>query len=293
MRNLLSRLTIPNAEYRLRPRSPWLGIYSPSSDFVDAAGSTWRSAFATSSTSVNTLGSWSEIISATTEDIHGLEITRIDNAANNNNASELIEIGKGSAGAEQTLFTLSIGYAVRGDNSWEIPIFIPAGTRLAMRTQCAAFVSNVAALYIRGKLYKNGPVPTSYVQTYGIDTSNSCGVLLNNSGVANTYGTWDEIVASTDEALSGLVVCPSGGRDTSHQNGVHCLDIGIGTAGSEQVIINSIIFMGDTNERLYFGDCNRLYGIHIPRGSRISARWSPGQVATNIDVALIGIPRSG
>ncbi len=99
---------------------------------------------------------------------------------------------------------------------------------------------------------------------YGI-VSGTQGTLVNASASANTKGSWVQITAATTAdcnlfSFSTLV-------NASNRN--FSVDIGVGAAGSEKVIINDMLFSENSNN-----DNGLIYQfpIHIPSGTAISAR---------------------
>jgi hypothetical protein len=66
------------------------------------------------------------------------------------------------------------------------------------------------------------------------------------------------------------------------------VDIGIGAASAETVLIADIYVQGSTSESLVLRS-PVTYGVDIPAGSRLSARWARAS-ATNssLDCFLVG-----
>jgi hypothetical protein len=114
---------------------------------------------------------------------------------------------------------------------------------------------------------------------HGADTATSKGTPVTASATANTKGSWVELVASTSHESHGLSVSVSSTADVT---GIEewLIDIGIGGAGSEQVIINNIYFTATSNfdldkfEKFYFP-------IEVSSGTRISVRCQQGSINQN------------
>lgn len=107
-------------------------------------------------------------------------------------------------------------------------------------------------------------------------------------GTANGKGAYVQLIASTGFAYSAFSV-----QLTGEGGGGQCylVDIAIGAAGSEQVIVSNILL--DTTRAIGMNDINITLPIAIAAGSRISARCQePGGAGTrNVGVVLSG--RSG
>lgn len=117
-----------------------------------------------------------------------------------------------------------------------------------------------------------GKVSPDGVAAAGINTATPSGT--------NTKGAWTQIIASTSFEASALYVMASPG-----QNNVNTLvDIGIGAASSEQVILAD--FLVGSAIRMKKGI---VLPIAIPSGSRIAARsaTSNGGAGATVAVALM------
>ena len=98
--------------------------------------------------------------------------------------------------------------------------------------------------------------------TEGEDTANSRGTQVDSSGTANTKGSFTELVASTPFDADGVVIYVGASNADSF-----LLDIAVGAAASEQVVIPDI--HNDTKGSM---EMNFYAPIAVPAGSRISAR---------------------
>lgn len=101
----------------------------------------------------------------------------------------------------------------------------------------------------------------------GADTGNSRGTTITASGSTNTKGSYTQLIASTGFDSVGLIVFAVPG---SANNAGYLIDIAIGGAGSEQVIIPDYHIEHASNNAQR-GDI-AYYPLHIPAGTRIAAR---------------------
>jgi len=114
-----------------------------------------------------------------------------------------------------------------------------------------------------------------------------------NTGAANTKGAWAEIVASTTHDTDGVMLFWNTDTFVSGQDAEALLDIGIGAAASEQVVVS--------NMRVGRRDINpqqrpqMFIPMRIPAGSRIAMRGQ-SVLATRtfaFGVDLVGVSRWG
>lgn len=97
-------------------------------------------------------------------------------------------------------------------------------------------------------------------------------------------GSWTQIVASLDHDTYGLVVCAQNNA-TAGANRSAVMDIAIGGAGSEQIIIPDLIASNANSIANPGGGIWYYFPMFIPAGTRISAR-AQGSVTTNIRVFI-------
>lgn len=104
----------------------------------------------------------------------------------------------------------------------------------------------------------------------GVVLSESGGQWLGSPPTANVKHSWYELSASSPFDASGIIVHAShySGFNANNSAG-HLIDIGIGAAGSEIVLIPDLMFSAQP-----FGKDSPAYyfPISIPAGSRIAAR---------------------
>jgi hypothetical protein len=213
--------------------------------------------------SANTKGSYVEFFAALPFSVMGFTME----CRSNNAGYALFDIAIGAAGSEVVIvpnFSDSYGLSARTRRSIFIPVSIPKGTRVALRTQCS---SGGAALSFKMRAHAagfNGVGVVSQWFAWGADTSNSRpGPSVTAGGSANTKGSWVQLVAATEITTKWLAVAMSiaaSPRDFS-------TDIGIGAGGSEVVLIPSISFAGED-----LGQILGPFPVTIPKGTRIAAR---------------------
>lgn len=246
--------------------------------------------FVNAGTPANTKGSYVQLVAATTRDTHWIQLNLKGNSLSKD---YLCDIAIGAAGSEQVILPnllYSIGSIFFFATIFWIPVFIPGGSRVAVRTQSTAAVANSQITCLLGASPFTVQAGLSSWVDYGTATADSGGTSVDPGAVANTKGSWTEITAATTRQHRGLLIIIGNQANTARDTNQWLLDIGVGAAGSEQVIIPDYYCYSHTS-----GDCvapSAVYcPITIPSGTRIAARAqcdstiSPGRL---FDVAIYG-----
>lgn len=122
------------------------------------------------------------------------------------------------------------------------------------------------------------------IEEIGAVTSGATTGTALTAGAVNVKGAWAQLVASTPTETSWVLVNLY--RSSQHK---HLVDIGIGAAAAEQVIIPNLGLqsVGSSADRF---NASYLFPLTIPKGVRVSARSqasSAGQ-ASRVTIHLIG-----
>ena len=254
----------------------------------------------TSSGSANTKGSYTEVIASTPYATRYLHI-EVGVAFGNSDVT-MIDIATGAAASEVIIINnLYVGRLIDKQVAQVlIPLFIPAGTRLSARCQSTGTSKavNVRVHCIDGGMYT--PQPLAQVITYAANTADTSGAQVDPGAAVNTKGSWVEL-SSSCSAVKALFLAV--GQTAAFAAGTETitarLDIGIGAAGSELVLIPDLLFGAgadsSTSPNLtaaYSPQFSAVIPCTIPAGTRIAVRASSTSVqATNrlIDVVAYGI----
>lgn len=114
-----------------------------------------------------------------------------------------------------------------------------------------------------------------------VDASTSLPTSVASGAVANTKGSWVELIASTSRPGAGIyLIIPITVAATS-QNRSSLIDIGIGPNGSERVLVPNI------NLGMASGPRAILIPIYVPAGSRLSVRHANATVPISIAMQLV------
>lgn len=197
-----------------------------------------------------------------------------------------LDVGIGAAGLEQVairdLQMQSFSDFASEGRYFRVPYSFPAGVRLAMRGQCGFAGTKVvrAALMLHAGTPRDGHAGMQRTLMYGASAGTQ-GTQYDPGGVANTKGAWVQIAAATTypiRKLSLSIVPPSAV--------VFCtwlVDLGIGAAGAEQVLVGDIPFhAADLGKAIVANPGD--FAVNIPAGARLSIRGacdstsSPGRL---------------
>lgn len=248
----------------------------------------------------NTLGSWVQIIASTAADCCMLGIHISGFSSNGPNGA--VDIGIGAAASEviilQQLMVSYFDANGAADALFLIPVNIPAGTRIAARCQVDHASDGV---WVDLTLFDGAFTQVdgfAGVDSIGFVAGTTVGTQLDPGAVANTKGAYAQLTASTSRDYAGLFFVFDGlGQITGtiHNTDNFAIDVAIGGAGSEQIIIPNIgtqkVYEGTLNEVGFIPMLTHIKWIPIPSGTRIAARC---QCSTNTATErLMGITAYG
>jgi hypothetical protein len=259
-------------------------------DMVDSATSARVSAplVAADAVTPHTPGIWVEVDPALAEDVGRIDlITRSVVSVSAANSATLMDIGVGAPGEEEVWATIPLGYMDSGV-SMTIAGFLAAGTRVSYRAQSVILGKSIVMQFV---FYRPRSVLPGAPIMYGIDSAQSRGTTI---ATANAFvkSAWTELVDVTAVDLSVVCVRPGGSGDTAHVSAHGLIDIGVGSPGEEVVIIPDIGIQHTTAEAISIRGMSGTYGVDIPAGSRIAARWARGSTGNALDLALIATPQA-
>lgn len=240
----------------------------------------------TASGTVNTKGSWVQLVASTAfhSTAVGLQFKTPGTASN-----QLLDIGVGAASSETVLIPdVLVGMPANVGYWLWFPVGIPAGTRVAARVQSstASMVTTVGF-----QAMASGFVPSSPLggcTTYGAATADSGGTSVDPGGTANTKGSWTQLAASTTGVTRAVVLALGNQANTTRTAADQLFDLGVGAAASEQVVVADVYSRQNTAGN-FFPPMAGPFFVDVPEGSRLSVRMQSSITdATDrlIDVAL-------
>lgn len=266
------------------------GLCSPNScGVVNTAFGYGGTAIAPSAT-INTKGSWTQLIASTPEDMIALMIRIAYSNGGGNDTGAQIDIGIGASGSEQVLIpNVNLNCAAATASFASIlfsglfPLQIPAGSRLSARS--AANIATFSGTIQVCAIGYDGQIAGSF-DFGGVDAIGSSAVGFGTSiaGGNAAKGSYTQLVASASQDYCGLI----GVFDYAAASGTNLfnLDIAIGASSSEKNIVNDL-FVGNVSQGRNSTD---FLDVQIPAGSRISARAAClSGAAANVGLTLYGV----
>lgn len=234
----------------------------------------------------NTKGSWAEIIASTSISAEWITIT-LD--SQENDQPFLVDIGVGAAAAESAVIS-NIPFTSNATTvkSFTLPLTIASGSRISARAQA---VTSTRSIDVSVHLSDTASFGTSASNiTLGSDTANSLGTVVDPGGAANTKGSWVELSSSTSDDIDLLAVfIGPNANAVIGVTGYFLVDIGIGAAASESVVIANIPYTQNSFEDPIYSPI--IFFLNIPSGTRVAARAQSTEIdATDrlIDISIIG-----
>lgn len=238
--------------------------------------------------SANTKGSYVDLIASTAFQAHWLLVFVGEASAS---GDFLIDIAIGAAASEQVILA-NISTMSQAKNNepryFLVPLPVPAGTRISARAQATTGGLTIAC---NVTIIGGAHIPALGVAvTYGVNTATSGGLTIDAGAVAGTKGAYGEITAATTRDIEWMVIMLSG-NNTARSTYLFGLDIAIGAAASEQVIVADLqLGTHSSSDDLHPGFI--ALPCHIPAGSRIAARVNcNGTDASDrlVAVAILGV----
>lgn len=228
--------------------------------------------------SASTKGTPAQLIASTSFDAYWVKIWAWGYGASGVSSACAVDILGGAATEEVIIPNLLAGFcgglASAGGKGkcWELPLYIPAGTRLAAQ---AAGERTSTAVQIGIQLFGGaGPPPwrvASKVTTYGMGTVPDGTAIV--PGASGVEGSWTQITGGTSEDHFGCF--PSFQLSTSTAAAARGLsvDIGIGAA-TESEIGGPYVYDTDSTEAMGGYYAGFPVFQDIPSGSRLTMRAS-------------------
>lgn len=248
----------------------------------------------TASATPHTKGSWSQLVANSGARSLGIMVWLDNSAVSNTNTSILLDIGIGASGSETVLIPdLAAGYALNPSVSnashfYYFPLFIPAGSRIAARSQ-AVIASDVVTC--RVNLFQR---PSGFgwvgarVTAYGVDAANSRGTVLSCGN--NTYGAATAVSGSTANPIRHMQMGVQGAGRTGLADLRQLYEVRV---GSSATIAGPLIGNTDTGaESTGFAHANEQLAamtFGLPAGVDLRVAGMQNGTAANMDAIIYGV----
>ena len=260
-------------------RTPWFaGLQS---SFVASV----NSVATTATTSANAKSAWSQVLASASSDISLIAFAPQTNFGTEQ--AVLFDIAVGAAGSETAIVSdVAVGgFYFNGQPQILLPVRIPAGSRVSVRSQTATSGRgpSVSFSFYSTSDYARTPAALDAI---GSSTATSLGTAMTGAS-----GTWTQITSSTSQAYQALIVVPSYATPGSGPGNTR-LTLGFGPAGSEREISSSAFSVGSAGIIMQAAIPEQLgpAGIAIPAGTRLAVRHNIASSPGRIQACVIGVP---
>lgn len=239
---------------------------------TDFSGTATRFASVTCNGTANVKGSYTQLISSTTLASSGIIVHC---RGINNSMDFLVDIAVGAAASEQVIIANILVSNPAGGSAqafFFFPIYIPSGVRLSARAQSSDAGGqgiDVGAYLVEGGFLARDAL--GIVETWGADTSDSGGAQMDPGGTVDTKGAWTQLTASATHGARWLTLGLGCRNATTPGATQYRVDIGVGAAASEQVIVPDVIVRVGDNGSAFIGPGFNV-PVSIPAGARVAAR---------------------
>lgn len=242
-------------------------------------------------TTANAKGAWVPISASTPRAYDALSVLMFRPVGI---SQMLVDIGIGASGSETVLIPdlyWPWGKSAFYGCLYTLPVHVPGGSRLAGRAQSDRTNADKVDVIVYGHALGSDKPMTQRVLTLGVDSGATKGVTLDPGTTAHTKpSSWTEITAATPAQFHGIVV--GLGQDGLSQapNGEALVDIALGSAGSETVLVENLAASSHVGSDAYFPTVHPV-PVNVPAGARLSARAQSSDTgsARNLDVIVYGL----
>jgi hypothetical protein len=207
--------------------------------------------------------------------------------------TRIIDVGVGASGFELVVIPNILVSSAIVDSPIVVyfPIRIPNGARVAMRMAASTASTTVTASVILHTTVWGTQVPNQRIVDYGTVAASSRGTTVTaNTTTANTEGAWVVLSASTTEACRGLIIGVGNGLNSTRTvTTAWLIDVGIGAAAAEQVLIPNYVVRGAANKTVE-PNLSPVFPVSFPAGSRLCVRAQSNVTTINaLDVVVYSI----
>lgn len=240
---------------------------------------------ATGSSTINTKGSWSQVTASLPHDAYGFWLTMAGTATSATSTDMLMDIGIGAGGSEvvivPNLLAGWIGTPTQGPRTLFIPIFIPKGTRVAIRNQGVIASDTVDCMFhfvsgnpsMRGNLFVG-------CDAYGVNSSGASAGTAHTPGNTGAESTWANLGTTATKSYGAILPLIQVGTVTSLTAIAYHWELGIGG-----VTLAEWYFMGNTGEYINGPYPAEPAAVNIASGAQLQVRAEASGTAIAFDVA--------
>lgn len=119
------------------------------------------------------------------------------------------------------------------------------------------------------------------IENAGAATATSRGTAVTANAAANTKGNYAQLIAATSFEADGILIM----LDDCAAGVDYLLDIAVGAAALEVVLLSNLIVTGGTGSIVYGG--HYYFPVKIPKGTRLSARCQASTGSSVVRVSAL------
>jgi hypothetical protein len=238
-------------------------------------------------------GSWAQMIDATTGDSYGILICVTNNFLSAASRNSVVDIGIDETGG--TAYQVKIPDLICGNAGayntggiwYYFPVYIPAGSRVAVRSRSSVTTAFTVYCQLFQRAYNPSQVrKASFVEAYGIGTT--AGVTIT-PGTTND-GAWTLIGTTVNRVWWWQFGVQLGTGDTSHTTAALHVDIAVGDATTKDIVILDAQVVTNLNEYALNPPLSAGVEFPVPAGVNVYARV---QSSTTTDTTNIAVYAAG
>jgi hypothetical protein len=240
---------------------------------------------ATASASTNTKGSWTQVNAALPFDSYGFWIAIAGTATSATLTDVLLDIGIGGSGSEivlvPDLLAGWVGTPTQDLRNLWIPIFIPKGTRVAVRCQAQIASDTVDVMFffrggrpdMRGELF-------SGCDAYGVSSSGASTGIAHTPGSTGAESSWASLGSALSRDYGAALLLVQGAAATTETAIAYHWEVGISST-----TLAEWYWMGNTGEYLVGPVPPEAASLSLPSGSQLQVRAEGSGTSIAHDVA--------
>lgn len=234
-------------------------------------------------------GAWVDLVASVAENSFGLLICFNANGASATSKNVVADIGIDELGGTSyrvLIADLLCGNAANyslGGFWYYFPLFVPAGSRIAVRLWGTA-VTSVATMVQLSQSPMNASAikRATYVQTLGV---------TGRAGVSMTVGSgseggWTLIGTTSKRAWWWQIGAQTSSADTTHNTGAYHIDVAVGDASNKDIVIKDAQVISNASE--YWSKPPLTSGVEhpVPAGVQVWARVEASATPDPLTIAV-------
>lgn len=235
----------------------------------------------TANATINTVGSYVELVTSTPRDTTWALVTIQDTLIATGGATGSINIATGASGSEAVQVANLIMQhdslsSEAGDcATYWFPWVVPAGTRIAANCQSDNASNTYAVSIMLFDDAMGSVVGGGHIDTIGFNSATTLGTLIDPGATALTKGAYSVVTSSLTYDLAGFFLGFDGQGGTGSSQVRWTLDIATGATGSEVVLLPDFQLYSraiSTSSKPIYPPNTPYFPIQIPAGTQINAR---------------------